>query len=191
MSRRRYKKYPGLTPEQQKLVAEDNMRSNSQSRLSAIQEAKRGAKFFGPMGEVPSYLAPSSLVGQYGERAKWENNVNQLLSQKVLNVMNEMKRASKTGATGFGALSEKELQILQSAATALKKNLDPKDAMMYLNDMEQIEKKFLGMDMSSGPVDNQPNIPSFASDQEALAYAKKNNYRGKVLINGEEVELGD
>ena len=42
------------------------------------------------------------------------NVVTSLKSQKTIDLINQMKNASKTGATGFGSVTEKELDLLQS-----------------------------------------------------------------------------
>lgn len=42
------------------------------------------------------------------------NVVTSLKSQKTIDLINQMKQASKTGATGFGSVTEKELDLLQS-----------------------------------------------------------------------------
>ena len=130
--------------EQAQRDREEILRSSTEDTLETIGEAKKGLKYFGPMGNLPTVAAPSSLFGEYGPRKKWEANVNKLLSQKVIDVMTQMKTASKTGATGFGQLSNKELGVLQDAATALKKDLAPEDAIFYLDEMEKIHSKFLG-----------------------------------------------
>ena len=46
-------------------------------------------------------------------------NLDRLKSQLIVNLMAEMKRQSKTGSTGFGALSERELDVLDKAANGL------------------------------------------------------------------------
>lgn len=133
--------------EEKKQYADESLRNSAQENLSTIEQVKKGSKFFGPMGDVPSVYAPSSLLGMgnYRDRKNWESNVNKLLSQKAIDVMMEMKKASKNGASGFGALSEKELAVLQSASTALNKGLDPQDALHYLDEMEKIHRKVLGI----------------------------------------------
>lgn len=124
------------------------LRMDAESSLASIQKAKEGAGYFGPLGELPSIPI---LTGNYDKRVEWESNVNKLLSQKVVDVMTQMKQASKTGATGFGQLSNKELELLRQASTALNKRLSPDVAIQYLNKMEKIHKKVLGIgDGSSG-----------------------------------------
>lgn len=160
--------------------AAESLRSSAQENLKTIQDVKKGAKYFGPLGNMPSIAAPSSLFGEYGPRKKWETNVDRLLSQKVIDVMAEMKRQSKTGASGFGALSQKELDVLQQASTALKKDLLPDDAMYYLNEMEKIHQKVLN---DSGNQQNQDPFnamkpsgsPSFVNQQEQQPVVVQNN----------------
>ena len=42
------------------------------------------------------------------------NVVTSLKSQKTIDLITQMKQATKTGATGFGSVTEKELDLLQS-----------------------------------------------------------------------------
>ena len=144
---------------------EESLRTSAEENLKTIGEVKKGLKYFGPMGNVPSEVAPSTIAtfgGDYGPRKNWESNVNKLLSQKVLDVMTAMKKASKTGATGFGNLSNKELGILQNASTALNKGLTPDDAARYLNDIEIIHRKVLGGQQDEGGQNTDFNSPEEA-----------------------------
>lgn len=130
--------------------AEKAVKDSAQNTLNTIQNVRKGKDFFGPFGNMPSLAAPSSLVGQYGPRKDWENNINNLLSNKVVDVMTSMKRASKTGATGFGQLSNKELDLLRNASTTISRDLPPDKAMEYLTDLENIQKKILGQPTVEG-----------------------------------------
>jgi hypothetical protein len=59
--------------------------------------------------------------------------LERLTSQLVIGLMSEMKSQSRTGATGFGALSEKELAVLQNAATKLSnQNMSERSAAREL-----------------------------------------------------------
>lgn len=163
-----------IKPEEQRKMEEadalkqaqvEELKSSAQQSINAIEEAKKGKDFFGPFGDIPSKYAPSSFLGMgnYNERSNWESNVNNLLSKKVVDLIGQMKSLSKTGATGFGQLSEKEGQILREASTVLNKNLPPDRAVYYLNEMEKIYQKILG----GGQFENQqPNEFSSMSDDE-------------------------
>ena len=148
-----------------------NIRAKAEQNLGSIEQAEKGARFFGVAGGVPTVLSPSSLplVGDVGalltgkpkeynawgerdERQVWENNINQLLKQQVVDLITEMKMASKTGATGFGSLSESEGALLQQASTALSRELSTKDALYYLGEMKKLNRKILDGNGSTTPL---------------------------------------
>lgn len=106
---------------------------SAKDTLDTIGEVKKGINNFGLTGNLPS------IPGT--ERVNWEANVNKLLSGKIIDVMTKMKEASKTGSTGFGQLSNKELEILKSASTALKRGMNAQEAQKYLDSMENAMQK--------------------------------------------------
>ena len=131
----------------------DSIRLGAQDTLNTIGEVKKGKQFFGYAGGLPSYAAPSSLIpggATYGERQKWESNLKKLLAQKFVEIISNMKRVSKTGATGLGSMTEQEGAKLQAAASALNAGLVPDDAMELLDEMEILNKKILGQPINSG-----------------------------------------
>lgn len=74
-------------------------------------------EFMGGSGLLPGVLSekvPGSTTAD--SRAA----LQQLVGQRVVELMREMKSQSSTGATGFGALSEKELALLQAASARLQ-----------------------------------------------------------------------
>jgi hypothetical protein len=84
-------------------------------------------------------LAPNSLAGGMTQAvsasipwtdAKALNNlVSSLNSDKAIGTLEELKSQSRTGATGFGALSEKELTLILNKTRAL----DPTDKLFKEN----------------------------------------------------------
>jgi hypothetical protein len=84
-------------------------------------------------------LAPNSLVGGINQAVSasipWtdskalNNLVGSLNSEKAIGTLEELKSQSRTGATGFGALSEKELALILNKTRAL----DPTDKMFKEN----------------------------------------------------------
>jgi hypothetical protein len=103
--------------------------SSTESNLdTALTTAERALK-----------LAPGSMVGGLNQAvssvipwtdAKALNNlVSSLNSEKAIGTLEELKSQSRTGATGFGALSEKELALLLNKTRAL----DPTDKMFKEN----------------------------------------------------------
>jgi len=125
----------------------DQVRKSAEENLSTIGEVKKGLNYFGPYGDIPSWQAPETMLGlnkeEFGKRKNWESNVDKILSQKTLDKLAELKALSKTGASGLGSVTEKEMKILENAATALKRTLNPEDAQRYVNDIEEIYKKVL------------------------------------------------
>jgi hypothetical protein len=113
----------------------EGLRLSAQDTLDTIAEIKKGKSNFGVFGDAPS------IPGT--QRKNWEANFDKLKSQRIIDLMAQMKSVSKTGATGFGALSEKELKILQDASTALQRGLPQKDAIKYLDKMETMARKVL------------------------------------------------
>lgn len=55
---------------------------------------------------------------------KGDAAVQRLKSNQIIQLISEMKAQSKTGATGFGQLNIKELNVLESAASKLDPSLD-------------------------------------------------------------------
>lgn len=146
----------------------DMIRESANQTLAAIGEAKKRPQYFGPYGDLPSRYAPETMLGlnekAYGDRKMWENNVNQILKKKVVDLITQMKSASKTGATGFGNLSDAEGRLLQEASTAFSKDLPGDQAVKYLEDMERLTRKVLG---------NTQTNSNYDSDKEARYQAWK------------------
>jgi hypothetical protein len=122
--------------DEKKAFASQEIKDSALDMLDAIKEAKAGRENFGIKGIIPP--VPNT------PQAKWHANVDKLLAANVITIMNNMKQASRTGATGFGQLNRSELKLLQDAATTLKKTLDPRDAIAILDKMEAKFRKVAG-----------------------------------------------
>ena len=133
--------------------------SSAQDTLETISEIEKNLDFFGIKSFIPAI--PGS------EKANWDANINKLLSQNIINVMNSMKQASKTGATGFGQLSNKELEVLRGASTALKKNLSKEDAVRYLGKMKAVANKIL-VNQESGNKEQSIGAGGSSKDYSSL-----------------------
>lgn len=53
--------------------------------------------------------------------------INKLRNEQVLNLIKELKEQSKTGATGMGNMSNKDLSVINNAATLLDSGLDEEE----------------------------------------------------------------
>lgn len=67
---------------------------------------------------VPHVIAGNLPLGEAGGTNALAD-LNRLKGEAIVGLISEMKRQSATGATGFGALSQKELDILNQSATTL------------------------------------------------------------------------
>lgn len=124
--------------------------NQAQDTLDTIAEIKSRADNFGLLGGVPSVPGTDRYI--------WQSNVDKILSRKIVDLMSEMKNASKTGATGFGQLNQEELKVLKDASTALKKGTPKEKALEYLNAMESSARKVLE---GAVPKEKEPLINSY------------------------------
>jgi hypothetical protein len=165
-----FKAQTGITPEldpklQETRVSNEKqgafIKETAQDTLSTIAKVKDQIGQFGLWGGIPKIPGTKEFV--------WQSNIDKLLSGKVVELITTMKSASKTGATGFGQLSDREGQILREASTALKKGLPPEEAMSLLNTMEEkLNKVIEGGAM--GQPQGQEDF-STMSDEELRAIA--------------------
>lgn len=144
--------------------------------LNAIDHLLKNINYFGAIeGRMPAGL-------NTGKR-EWAKNFDFLESKNVLNVLGEMKSQSRTGATGFGALNEKELAIIKNASMRLDKQLDEKTAAKYLNEMKASFQKIIDREQNgyesekSGQVQPQPTAQPTITREQAIAELKR---RGKL-----------
>jgi len=63
--------------------------------------------------------------------------LNQVTGNLTLDLIGQMKAQSRTGATGFGQLSERELGVIESAATVLKGEISESRALQELVTMRE------------------------------------------------------
>lgn len=120
---------------QAKALAEGTL-ADTQAQIEQLKADPNFASMYGTgLGRVAQYLPGS-------ESATTNSRINQLAAEKIINLMSEMKRQSRTGATGFGQLSEKELQLLQNASTKLNnRNIRPEEATAELDKLSaQIQR---------------------------------------------------
>jgi len=68
---------------------------------------------------VPAPIARLGLPGM-SDQSDAIFAIDSLLAKMDINTLRELKAQSRTGATGFGALSERELSVLENAAAMLK-----------------------------------------------------------------------
>lgn len=81
------------------------------------------------------------LVPDAGDRADAIALIDQLQSQAALSQLQSLKNASATGSSGFGALSEKELAIIENGMQSLKRTQSPKAFHDKLDELARLMKK--------------------------------------------------
>lgn len=77
-----------------------------------------------------------------------------ILSNLSVDQIAEMKSESRTGATGFGALNEKELEVIQNAVTNLEQNQDPEILKQNLKKLKTHYSNWLEMQKGNNPYKN-------------------------------------
>jgi hypothetical protein len=108
---------------------------NAQLAVSAIDHLEKNVNYF---GGLEGRIAPA-----FPGKIEFNKNYEFLKAKNILNILGEMKSQSKTGATGFGAMNEKELKLIQDAAQRLDVTMDEKTAGKYLNEMKQSFQKII------------------------------------------------
>lgn len=96
-------------------------------------------------------------------KATGDARINKLKSLLTLDVLQELKAMSKTGATGFGAMNLKELGVLENAASMLgSPNMREEDFAAHLQDIRGELTKVLGGQTGGGDFEillDPNNIP--------------------------------
>jgi len=134
---------------ERKKLAGEQIVEKAKDTLDTIKTIKKRMNEFGLRGVT--YDPPG------WEARDWTNNVNKLKSQKIVDLIAEMKNVSKTGATGFGSLNKEELKVLQDASTALELGTPKEEAKVYLDNMEAAARKIInGSQKISTPQSLQP-----------------------------------
>lgn len=147
--------------QQAERVQVETARSQAEGILKTVDRLKKDIKYFGPMGNI------DPLWIQTG-KANWLANYNSLKDKMVVDLIMQMKEASKTGATGLGNMSEKEGMRLENAKTALQRGLDPYDAMEYLIEIEEATKNVLKNTQRTGNV-GMPTVGGMFNGERILS----------------------
>ena len=103
-----------------------------------------GKRFEVAVGPIEGRLSGMALPNKKGEKSFQINQeIKTLLAQKALNTITEMKNASRTGATGFGAMNEKELGLIEADIASLDPKLSDEAFEASLNRIKQRMQKVM------------------------------------------------
>ena len=105
------KSFEDLTDADIKKLTPQQLQAISKSTLNATTGYVEGRPFLGGV------LA--GVTGRGEERELGKAAINNLKGMLTIDQLLELKRQSRTGATGFGALSERELSVIENAASRL------------------------------------------------------------------------
>lgn len=110
----------------------EDIQQKTRETLSALDELldpktdKLRPEITGAVGASRIYNAPFGYTLPGSQTKASDAAINRLKSMLTIEILGEMKAQSRTGATGFGQLSVKELNVLESAASKLDPSLDEK-----------------------------------------------------------------
>lgn len=123
---------------------------------------------------IPGMLANKVGMGSFTpESTKGSTGINALKSKLVLDLIGQMKAQSKTGATGFGNMSNKDLAVLERAASKLNEDLDDDTFAAELN---RIRDK-LRLVMQPGPDEVKAGKDETDKRSRADQFLQKHGYK--------------
>lgn len=160
---------PEFTERQKQLVdSREKALGNFQIGLDRIDEIMANTDFTrGILGGLAA-LNPTS------EAASQRRALQTIIAKTVTETLSTLKEQSKTGATGFGALSAPELEIIQSAITSL----DPMDPRFDARLLELRNRWEAAMNKirEAQPTDNSGNMgqpPAEKPERKPLSSFKR------------------
>ena len=104
----------------------------------------RSKRFEVAVGPVEGRTSGMALPTKKGQKSFQINQeIKTLLAQKALNTITEMKNASRTGATGFGAMNEKELGLIEADIASLDTRLSDEAFEESLNRIKKRMQKVM------------------------------------------------
>ncbi len=117
----------------------------------------------------------ATKVGRLVPGTEWANisaEIDNLVNSGVIQSMMEMKRNSPTGSTGFGALSEKEMGVIQSAFSILNdRNITPEKAKEALKQIyTNIDKYISKIEKYNGVSVDTPGVSPKKSSGDKKDY---------------------
>lgn len=155
---------PGGTPARK--IAEEE--AKKQAAIDA-QQAEANL-IIGKIDEALSQVSGSSagamagtknipVIGQMTGATDLGANLDTITSSLGLNKLMEMKNNSKAGASGMGALSDREMTLLTSALTSIKQAQKPEQLKKHLTDAKTHYQNILKMSRGINPFGSETGDP--------------------------------
>jgi len=105
-----------------------------------IRDLRETVMEFGPenvLGPM-SFIKDIPIIGASRPAGQVALKYETLQAQLTKSAMDDFRALSKAGATGFGALNEKELKVLERYVVALSQAGDPEQQMKALDDLQNV-----------------------------------------------------
>jgi len=173
---------PGTPPKTGKFVQPKNLDSIREQTQGALEEIKN------IIGEDDELTPEGARAVGKSSIANWipttkgyagSASINRVKSQQVLNLIGELKSQSRTGATGFGNMSNKDLSVLEAAATKLDTGLDEATFKKEIIRIRGLLKKIMEEEAAEQPEPDQPGTRSVGNRPQldaAKMYDKYSRY---------------
>ncbi len=147
---------PGGTParkfaeeDAKKQASLDAQKTEADLVIKKINEALNQVDSFSAGAGAATKNVP--LLGQATGATDLGANLDTILSSLGLGKLMELKSTSKAGASGMGALSDREMTLLTSALTSLKQSQDPQQLHKHLGDVKVHYQNILQMNQGINP----------------------------------------
>lgn len=130
----------------------------------------------------------SNLAGVGGtEAADLAADLATIEANLGIEALSEMKNESKVGASGLGALSEKELAVITSIRASLKQSQSPAQLKQRLNKLKTHFSNWLQMQEGINPFENK-NVPRGTNQNASVKITVSN---GKETYEIDQADLAE
>lgn len=176
---------PGLPPEKGAVLNPQQQQGMAalanDEIIAAIAKARADLGRTGSAGfaaRLPEMLQPQSAIDLGG-------SLNTIASRLTLDKLQQLKSASPTGASGLGALTEKEAGLLRDGVAALGQTQSPE---RLLENLAAVEKHYRNyMALTAGEDYRNPRVAA----KYGIASLPDNQIGGVALANGRTSEEAD
>jgi hypothetical protein len=159
-------------------IKSQNAIDRADSTIKTIDHLITNKNYFGPL---EGRVAPV-----FGGKIEFDRNFKNLQANAVMDVLSEMKSQSRTGATGFGALNEKELSLIMDAASKLDTRLNEATAEKYLNEMKVNLQKIIDRE-KNGYEGQQQGGQQSAQDSDSVP-SVGGTFNGEKVISVKRIK---
>lgn len=172
-------------------------RLSSEAKDMAISRLGEGLTNINQAMELMKSPSANPWVSAWAENfptdARALNNVvTSLKSQKTIDLITQMKQASKTGATGFGSVTEKELDLLQSDIVKLDQRSPTfkEDLKRLQTTWTNLQNKIKSEQAGAKPAAASSTTPNAALEAKIARFMAVNPGMSREAVVAKMQELG-